>query len=62
MMPKMKLDAEQQLVWDSEVSVAVVGSGDEFLLIPLDSGTPISDEATDDAHRRALRSWVSWPS
>lgn len=29
-------DAQEQLVWDSEVSVAVIGKGGEFVLIRLD--------------------------
>jgi hypothetical protein len=33
------MDQQEQLAWDSKTSVAVLGKGSEFVLIPLD-GTP----------------------
>jgi len=33
------MDAEEQLVWDAEISAVILGKGEEFVLIPLD-GTP----------------------
>lgn len=36
------MDAQQQLVWDSEISAVVLGNGEEFVLVPLDEDTPDS--------------------
>jgi len=49
------MDAQQQLVWDSEISVVVLGKGTEFVLVPLGEPGPIPKEITEDAKRRGLR-------
>ena len=35
------MDPQQQLVFDSEISAAVLGKGSEFVLIPLPKQTPL---------------------
>jgi hypothetical protein len=44
------MDAHETLVFDSEISVAVMGRGGEFVLIRLDGG--IDEAATEDAARK----------
>lgn len=41
----MKLDEQQQLTWDSEVSVAVLGRGGDFVLVNL--ADPIEDASKE---------------
>lgn len=46
-LPKLNLSAQQQLVWDAELSCGVLGRGKEFLLIPLNRHTsPPVDDST----------------
>src|SRR5258708_13337164 len=44
------MDAMEQLVFDSEISVAVMGRGGEFVLVRLDGG--IDETATEEAARK----------
>ena len=41
----MKLDSQERLVWNSDFAVGVLGSGEQFVLIPLKGG----DASTVDA-------------
>ena len=47
------MDAHQQLAFDSEISVAVLGNAGEFVLIPL--GGPLDDNVTRAAMERGFR-------
>jgi hypothetical protein len=42
------MDAQEQMVMDSEISVGVLGKGADFVLIPIEDG-PIDEAATEDA-------------
>lgn len=44
------MDVQEQLVWESEVSAAVLGNGEEFVLIRLD----INEECEQAAIERAI--------
>jgi hypothetical protein len=47
------MDAQEQLVWDSEISMAVVGKGGDFVLIDL-------GEVDDDVTKLALARGYAW--
>ena len=47
------MDAQEQLVWNAEMSVAVLGKGEEFVLISLDG--PIDEAVTIDALSKGYR-------
>src|SRR5258708_38538898 len=44
------MDAMEQLVFDSEISVAVMGRGGEFVIVRIDGG--IDEAATEEAVRK----------
>lgn len=47
------MDAIAQLVWDSQISVAVLGRGNDFILIPLnETGVPMSETLLATARDR----------
>ena len=48
------MDAVSQLVWDAEDATAVLGRGEDYLLIPLGPG-PIGPDIVEDAKRRGFR-------
>lgn len=49
------MDAIEQLVWDSETAVAVLGAGDDFTLVELSrDGQPLPQAVLDDAKRRGF--------
>ncbi len=45
------MDAHEQLTVESEACFAVVGKGEDFLLIRLDDGVPLDDATTARAHQ-----------
>jgi hypothetical protein len=48
-----KVDAHEQLVIESEISFAVVGKGENFILVRLDSeGAPLDEAAIENARER----------
>jgi hypothetical protein len=47
------MDRLQQLAWDSPLCAAVVGKGDDFVLLPLEG--LISEAAKQDAAKRELQ-------
>lgn len=48
------MDAVSQLVWDASDATAVLGRGEDYLLIPLGPG-PINPDIVEDAKRRGFR-------
>ena len=48
------MDSQQQLVWDAEISAAVLGKGEEVLLVPLSEPGPVPQSVIEDAQRRGL--------
>ena len=47
------MDAIEQLAWDAEEAVGVLGRGEEFVLVTL--GEPLPDAVLEYAHRRKYR-------
>ena len=47
------MDAQEQLAWDGEAAVAVLGRGENFVLISLDG--PIDEAVTIDALSKGYR-------
>ena len=47
------MDAHEKLVWDAEISAAVLGKADEFVMIPL-TDDPIPEDVKLNAIRHGL--------
>jgi hypothetical protein len=49
------MDAQHQLIFESQISVGVLGKGEDFVLIPLrGDGTPFDEAEVDAARDRGL--------